>query len=159
MCSDHCPIDLEIDFSKFQRGRGFWKFNNSLLKDPEYLTLINKVINRVTTQYAIVNNNPRFYFDTSFETVLQFMEDQTPETLQELELVINPELFLDTLLMEIRGATIKYAANKKRNRKAQEQLLLHDIEILEFQLQANTVNRDIVENELEIKKGGSNRAI
>ena len=40
MYSDHCPITLEINFSKFKRGKGFWKFNNSLLKDPAYLALI-----------------------------------------------------------------------------------------------------------------------
>ena len=40
--SDHCPIILEIDFSKFKRGRGFWKMNNSLLQDPEYIKIIKK---------------------------------------------------------------------------------------------------------------------
>ena len=97
MYSDHCSIDLEIDFAKFQRGRGFWKFNNSLLNDPEYLTLIKEVITRVTTQYAIIDNDPRFYFNSNLETVTKFMEEQTPETLQDLELVLNPELFLDIL--------------------------------------------------------------
>ena len=29
-CSDHSAITLEIDFTKFRRGRGFWKFNSSL---------------------------------------------------------------------------------------------------------------------------------
>ena len=53
--SDHNPIELEIDFAKFSRGRGFWKFNNSLIEDPEYLNLIKNIIKRVTTQYAIVN--------------------------------------------------------------------------------------------------------
>ena len=38
--SDHYPITLDIDFSKFQRGKGFWKFNNSLLTDPSYSDLI-----------------------------------------------------------------------------------------------------------------------
>ena len=39
-CSDHSSIELEIDFSKFVRGKGFWKFNTRLLKDQEYLHLI-----------------------------------------------------------------------------------------------------------------------
>jgi len=80
------------------------------------------------------------------------MEEQTPETLQDLELVLNPELFLDTLLMEIRGASIKYSATKKRNRKAQEQKLNHDIEILEFQLQTDVIGNDLIKTELEPKK-------
>ena len=42
--SDHSPILLEIDFAKFKRGRGFWKFNNSLLTDSNYVDLIKSII-------------------------------------------------------------------------------------------------------------------
>ena len=40
--SDHNPITLDIDFSRFTRGRGFWKMNNSLLYDTDYVDLIKK---------------------------------------------------------------------------------------------------------------------
>ena len=46
--SDHSPIILDIDFSKFQRGKGFWKLNNYLLSDPNYVDLIKDTIKRVT---------------------------------------------------------------------------------------------------------------
>ena len=45
--SDNSPILLDRDFSKFIRGKGFWKFNNSLLKDSEYLEIIKGLIKRV----------------------------------------------------------------------------------------------------------------
>ena len=51
--------------------------------------------------------------DMPSETLEDFIAMQTPETLQSLPLEINPELFLDTLLMEIRGVTISYSAQKK----------------------------------------------
>ena len=44
--SDHSPILLEIDFSRFTRGRGFWKFNNSLLQDSKYIELVKHLIKR-----------------------------------------------------------------------------------------------------------------
>ena len=40
--SDHSVVSLDIDFSKFNRGRGFWKFNSSLIKNKEYVDLIKK---------------------------------------------------------------------------------------------------------------------
>ena len=151
--SDHSPIVLEIDFSKFNRGKGFWKFNNSLLQDKKYLEIIKNLIKRVTCQYSVVNENPNFFDQTAPEIITQFMANQTPESLQALNLNINPELFLDTLFMEIRGATIKYSSNKKRDNKAQEQLLLHDLEILESQLQNNPNNsNEQLKTELNTKR-------
>ena len=42
--SDHSPILLDIDFAKFTRGRGFWKMNNSLLFEKDYVELIKNTI-------------------------------------------------------------------------------------------------------------------
>ena len=130
--SDHSVISLDIDFSKFKMGKGFWKFNSSLLSDPTYLELIKKTIARVVMQYATVNDDPNFYLNATPAMIEQFFNEQTPETLQNLPLNINPELFLDTLLMEIRRETICMAAAKKRERLAQQQLIAHDIEALEL---------------------------
>ena len=80
------------------------------------------------------------------------MSEQSPESLQTLEISINPELFLDTLLMEIRGASLKYSARIKKNRKAKEQLLAHDIEILESQLQKDQILNGNLQAELDVKK-------
>ena len=59
--SDHSPILLEIDFTKFERGRGFWKFNTSLLKDIAYVNIVNETIKRVTCQYAYFESRPDFF--------------------------------------------------------------------------------------------------
>ena len=42
--SDHSAIELEIILNKFSCGKGVWKFNNSLLENPNYLELVNKLI-------------------------------------------------------------------------------------------------------------------
>ena len=149
--SDHCPILLEIDFSKFQRGRGFWKLNNSLLQDNEYVNNIKNVIKRVTCRYAIIDNDPNFFDHMSGHDFEQFLREQTPESLQNLPLTINPELFLETLLLEIRGITIQFAARKKKSRVAEEQKLVNDIEILENHLDLGTTNEEMIK-ELDSKK-------
>ena len=40
--TDHSAIMLKLNFEKQTRGRSFWKFNNSLLKDKEYVDTIKK---------------------------------------------------------------------------------------------------------------------
>ena len=112
--SDHSPILLDIDFAKFQRGRGFWKFNNSLLKDQNFVEIVKIICKEVTCQYAIIENDTDLVENLPPDIFNHFVNQQTPESLQNLQLKINPELFLDTLLMQIRGATIKYISELKR---------------------------------------------
>ena len=40
--SDHSPVLLSLKINNFVKGTGFWKFNNSLLTDKEYVELIKK---------------------------------------------------------------------------------------------------------------------
>ena len=42
--SDHSIVEMKITINKFVRGRGTWKFNSSLLKNPQYIQLINDAI-------------------------------------------------------------------------------------------------------------------
>ena len=49
---DHSSIELNIKLNNFIRGKGVWKFICSLLKDPDYLTLINKTIDKEIINYA-----------------------------------------------------------------------------------------------------------
>ena len=101
-CSDHSGISLEIDFAKFQRGRGFWKFNASLLSEPDYVKLVKDTIKRVVAQYAIVDNDPDFYVNASAEILNDFYSSSSPGSLQHVPLKINPETFLDILFLEIQ---------------------------------------------------------
>ena len=51
--SDHSSITLELTINEFKRGKGLWKFNNSLLIRNDYTTLIKNTINCIKEQYAI----------------------------------------------------------------------------------------------------------
>ena len=42
--SDHSLQQLDIILNNFKSGKGLWKFNNSLLENKDFLTLINSII-------------------------------------------------------------------------------------------------------------------
>ena len=42
--SDHKVVNIDINLSSEKRGPGYWKFNNSLLSDNDYVELINDTI-------------------------------------------------------------------------------------------------------------------
>ena len=76
---------MQIITSNFKHGKGIWKFNNSLLKNPEYLTLINKVIEEEKFRYAL----PVY----SFEYIKA----------GDIAFTIDDATFLETLFLKIRG--------------------------------------------------------
>ena len=126
--SDHSIVILEFNLTKFSHGKSFWKHNDSLLTDPDYLKQINKKIRDIKMQYALpvynldeINNIPN----------------------EELQFMINDQLFLDTLLMEIRGEAISYASFKNKQRNKRENKLIKQIE----EIENNTV--DNITEELE----------
>jgi hypothetical protein len=57
--TDHSLILISFQFGKFQKGRSYWKFNNSLLKDEVYIEQVKNVIKETKIQYAtnILENN------------------------------------------------------------------------------------------------------
>ena len=93
--SDHSMVTLILAMDNFEHGRP----NNSLLTDTEYLKITNSKILEVKKQYCL----PVYNLDTI---------DEIPD--DELQLTINDQLFLETLLMEIRGKSISYATYKKK---------------------------------------------
>ena len=50
-CSDHKAVVLELNDNNFKRGPGYWRFNNSFLKQQEYLTLINEKLDELIEEY------------------------------------------------------------------------------------------------------------
>ena len=114
--SDHSMITLELEFNKGTKRSTYWKFNSSLLYDSQFLTEINKVIKNVTDQYAILLYN---------------RENLHKIPLDEIQFTISDQLFLDVLLMEIRGKTIAYSSHKNKVMREKEQTLDKEIQDLE----------------------------
>ena len=86
------------------KGKGFWKFNNSLLKDKTYVDIVKNLINQIKHQYSCYVYN----------------QDKIPSIENEnLSFIISDQLFLDILLMEIRGKSPTQLI-KKRNKKKEK---------------------------------------
>ena len=55
--SDHSMVSVGFQLeSRFSKGRGFWKFNSSLLSDKEYVSNIKEVINSCKDKYSYLEN-------------------------------------------------------------------------------------------------------
>jgi hypothetical protein len=91
--SDHSIISLSIKCNECKKGRGLWKFNNSLLYDEKYLDCIKNTILEVKNQYAISIYN--------FDNIHNVAD-------ADISFLINDKLFFGELLLEIRGKTISY---------------------------------------------------
>ena len=94
--SDHSILEISF-LLNFILGKGIWKFNNGLLELPQYISLINKVIEEELITYSI----PVYTLD--------YIKNGT----KDLTLIISYDLFLELLFLRIRGETIKFASYEK----------------------------------------------
>jgi len=57
-CSDHSIISLKIHIlGTTERGKGFWKFNNSLLMEKEYTNMVKNIIENIKVNVHMENKN------------------------------------------------------------------------------------------------------
>ena len=133
--SDHSPVIITLNKNSFIRERTFWKFNNSLLQDQGYVEMVRSVITETKKQYSnLVYNHDSI--------------DQIP--LNDLSLQIEDDLFLETMLMNIRGKTISYASRKKKIETQREKELENNIMELESKY-SETRQQEISNLKLELE--------
>ena len=133
--SDHSIVTLKLCFESFKCGKSYWKHNNSLLTDKEYLKTINKHIIETKKQYAIPIYN--------LEEI-----DNIPDS--EIQFTVNDQLFLEVLLMELRDKSISYSSYKHKERNKTERITLmqnnleaNDLENLEnLKAQFNEIRQE-----------------
>ena len=114
--SDHSSIQIKILLNKFERGKGLWKFNCSLLKEQEYINLVNSIIQEEKYKYALPVYNLRYL-------------DIAPD--DDVNFTVNDGQFLELLLLRIRGETIKFASYRKKEENKHENRLKYEINFLE----------------------------
>ena len=129
--SDHSIIQLDILMCKFVKGRGLWKFNCSLLKNKDYLIYINNIIDKEKMNYAVPVYNPISISSLSDECI---------------NFTITDSQFLEVLLLQIRGETVKFSAMLKKTSCQKESTLVKEIELLESKVNIGNLS------ELEDKK-------
>ena len=115
--SDHSLIEITLDFNKnAKRSRTFWKFNNSLLYNIDFVKEVKESILSTKKQYA----------------ALVYSVDNISEVENELYVsTINPQLFLEIILLNIRSVSIAFssALKKKENDRTNSlNLIIEELE-------------------------------
>ena len=112
--TDHCIVTMKLHVTEVERGPGLWKIKDSILKDHEYIELINTTIKNTAYEYAIPIYNEEYISNFDNYSTLEF--------------TINDSLFYETFLMLIRGETVKYCKIKARNKRVKEKELQKHVE-------------------------------
>ena len=87
---------------KNQEGQGFWRLNNSLLKDLDYIKECNEVIKKIMKQYS---------------EELRNIAEPFNEQYCEAKADISSTFLHDVILMEVGSMTLGYEARKKREQR------------------------------------------
>ena len=98
--SDHSIKEMSIKLNPFIKGRGVWKFNTSLLKNKDYLDLIQDIIVKEKVKYTLPVYSSEFIKSTNRDLFFKIDDDE----------------FLENLLLRIRGESIKFATYLKNNK-------------------------------------------
>ena len=104
--TDKNIVSMVVQSGESQRGPGLWKFNESLLKDDEYLEIVNICIRRTIEEYALPIYTREFMSNECNYGNIQFK--------------IDDGLFDETFLMLIRGETIRYLKIKAKKKTQRE---------------------------------------
>ncbi len=120
--TDHSLIYLEVNLGQEERGRGYWKFNISLLRDIDYVNMI--------------------------KTIIQEVKDSYKDNIQEGDITcIKEQILLEMIKLKVRGKSISYSSFKKKNAMQREQELQDEIELLEKCEGQNLLeNSDVLED-------------
>ena len=124
--SGHSCIELTITLNNFK----IWKFNNSLLKNQDYLNLINKVIKEEVIKCGLPVCN------------LEYLN----ENYREVNFTIGSDLFLEVLLLRICGESIKFSTFIKKKNNSKEMELIKDTEYLEQHNDVTTSHGDLLQS-------------
>ena len=144
---DHCPIALHIDFSNFKRGKGYWKFNNALLSDPDYVTVVKRTLRDTCAKYLAHPIYESFHIEASEREREEFYAKGQSE-IQELDYKINPNLMYEMLLNDIRNETIAYSVQRRRESNERERELRARVQRLQSIRQTD---RDVINLEEELR--------
>ena len=133
--SDHSRLEIEILLDTFKKGKGIWRFNSSLLKNSNYVGDVKSWIRDTKTQYAL----PVYNLENINE-----VEDAN------IQFTISDSLFLEMLLLTIRGNSIRFSSKLKKANNNREHELIKEIEKLESKENPdNSELIDLKKDELE----------
>ena len=115
--TDHNIVSLTVNEPENTRGPSLYRFNESLLNDEAYISIIKQSITQVIKQYAIPIYSEDFIAN--------------PINYEQIQFTIDVGLFYETLLMMLRGETVKYSKRKARKSREQENRTIQEVNDLQ----------------------------
>ena len=114
---DHSLVKLTLDLIKTQkREKGFWKFNDSLLTDSNYVNIIKEIISEIKHSAVIENKAQlwnlvkcRIQSETISYSIVKVKESQRKEN--ELATLLKS---LENTLVEDNSKHNEYVASKQK---------------------------------------------
>ena len=121
----HSAIVFSFSASPANWGKGYWKLNSQLLRDSNYIDIVN--------------------------TLSEYYSGGNIDDFLHVELLCNDQVFFEILKMKIRSVSITYSIRKSRDEKEKTLKLENDIQILENQMNLNPT--EFIQASLNQKKG------
>ena len=59
--TDHRAVTLRLSTSSFVRGPGYWRFNNSYLKDPVFVDKLNNMLENALIEEMQISNTQNVF--------------------------------------------------------------------------------------------------
>ena len=140
--TDHNAITITVETKQHPKGNGLWMFNASHLHKDEYITQIKSCIYNTIKQYAVPLYNENVY--TNYHNYAS------------IRLTIDECLFYETLIMMLRGESIRFAKQQAKKTKAKEDELKREIEKAQEQFNSSALESDL--NLLDIAKNNLEEA-
>ena len=107
--TDHSLVSINLKTASTKRGRGFWKFNVSLLKNEKYVNNVKQIVREIATEYNVLEIENNTHANTN----------------------IDNTLFWEVLKMKIREMSIKFSSELKRKLQRDQKYLETSINLLE----------------------------
>ena len=126
--TDHSSVDVRIISANERRGRGFWKFNTSLLNDIDYVNKIKQCIHDVNAKCNYMNPNMLWDF--------MKCEIRTVTIEYSINISRNRKKHENALVKKINELEVKYSCNPTETVSNELKNCKDDLETL-YQIKTN----------------------
>ena len=127
--SDHDIIVNSFDFHKIVPGRGFWRFDNTLLKNENFVSIIKTKIATCLAKYVSIGNYTNFLEQAPLNEVDIFLK-LAPELLHGYNYQISPNIMLEMLINDVRNESIGFMVSQRKSENHRKNLISRKIEYL-----------------------------
>ena len=120
--TDHSAVRIDLVVNQHERGKGWFKFNTSLLKDDEYLSIMREAVYNTLELYALPVYTREFLIEDLGQTA---------------QFTVSLSLLWVALILQLRTQTISYSISQTRNKAKTEEKIVCAIQRLEEEIDQN----------------------